>query len=300
MDVETSSTTLRTIVTFGDSITDGLTVNPMSRNTFIENITNLGTDERYPDFLQRRLDAMAPGMFAVVNAGIAGNRLTAGPFAPFFGTAGLERLDTDVIEVPGVTDVIVHMGINDIAFDGPTQSAQTTTIGDTVVAGLEETITRLQAKNLRVVLATVMPAYGANGGGGSMNTAGHGSDISETVRQNVNTWIRGPGAAMADGLIDWAACMHDPNDVRVINPIYNSGDNLHPNAAGYAHMANCIDLAKSFPVTAAVTPPPVAQSEPVPDNGRFGGAALGLLLLPLAVMALRRRRGMHGNTTLHR
>lgn len=293
VDVETNDPSLRTIVAFGDSIFDGLTVNPLAENTFVEDITTLGADERYTDFLQKKLDAFAPGTFAVVSAAIAGNRLTAGPFAPFFGDAGLERLDSDVIAVPGVTDVILHLGINDIAFDIPTQTVMTTAIGETLIAGIEESITRLKAAGLRVILGTVMPAVGGNGGAGTPLAAMtgvnigllHGSDVSETVRQTVNAWIRGPGAALADGVIDFAACTHAPDDISRIHPDFNSGDNLHPNAVGFEAMAECSDVAKNFPLKAGgpSTPtPPVIGAPGLADGGSLGLWALAGLLPALA------------------
>ncbi len=251
LDVQTMDPKPRTVVTFGDSITDGLTVNPATDNTFIENLANLGTDERYPDFLQRRLDAIPKYKpFAVVNAGIAGNRLTAGPYAPFFGPRGLDRLETDVLQVPGVTDVIVHMGINDIAFDESAQTIGSRAIAQTVIAGFKELITRLHARGIRVMLGTIMPAKGAGLGSASPAVNGgvaHGTDITDSLRIEVNQWILGPGKAMSEGVVDFDVCMRDPRNTSFLNPAYNSGDNLHPNAAGYSVMANCVDLARLFP-----------------------------------------------------
>lgn len=302
LDVESSDPSLRTIVAFGDSIFDGLTVNPLAENTFVENIATLGTDERYVDFLQKRLDAAAPGKFAIVNASIAGNSLTLAPLAPFFGTAGLQRIDTDVIGVPGVTDVIMHLGINDIAFSIPTQTVMTTGIGDSLIAGLEESIAKLQAAGIRVILGTVMPAVGANGGAPTPLAAAaglnigllHGSDISETVRQNVNAWIRSTGAEMADGIIDFAACMHAPDDVTRLNPEFNSGDNLHPNPAGFEAMANCTDIAKNFSVSPASGGGSGGGGLPVTPSvpgltGESTGGSLGLWILAGFIPVLARR-----------
>ena len=36
--------------------------------------------------------------------------------------------------------------------------------------------------------------------------------------------------------------MRDPADPLALNPAYNSGDDLHPNDAGYQAMANAISL----------------------------------------------------------
>ena len=247
LDIQTLDPQPRVVVAFGDSITDGLTVNPNTDNTFIEDLTSLGAEQRYPDFLQRRLDGMGRSkMQAVVNAGIAGNRLTAGPFAPFFGPRGLDRLETDVIQVPGVTDVIVHMGVNDIAFDNDAQNTGNRTIAKTLIAGFQETITRLQAKNIRVLLGTIMPGRGAGFGAASPTVNGgaaHGTEITDSLRIEVNSWIRGPGAALSNGVIDFDACTRDPARPSYLNPQFDSGDHLHPNPAGFLAMANCVNLA---------------------------------------------------------
>ena len=45
-----------------------------------------------------------------------------------------------------------------------------------------------------------------------------------------------------DGIVDFDACLSDPKQPGYLAPQYNSGDNLHPSPAGYAAMAECIDL----------------------------------------------------------
>ena len=67
----------------------------------------------------------------------------------------------------------------------------------------------------------------------------------EAIREAVNAWIRTSGAF--DGVIDFDAVMSDPVDPLRLNPIYDSGDHLHPNDAGYQAMANAINLGMLFP-----------------------------------------------------
>jgi lysophospholipase L1-like esterase len=45
-----------------------------------------------------------------------------------------------------------------------------------------------------------------------------------------------------DGVIDFNAATRDPASPERFLPAYDSGDHLHPNDAGYAAMANAIDL----------------------------------------------------------
>ena len=87
------------VVAFGDSITDG------SRSTTDAN-------NRWPDVLARRLAARKIAL-GVANGGIGGNRVLSEGAAQA-GVNALARFDRDVLDVPGVTYVIVLEGINDI------------------------------------------------------------------------------------------------------------------------------------------------------------------------------------------
>jgi lysophospholipase L1-like esterase len=61
-------------------------------------------------------------------------------------------------------------------------------------------------------------------------------------------------------VIDFATAVADPGHPEQLNPAYDSGDHLHPNAAGYRAMANVINLKA------------LLSNKPV---GRPGGAPVG-------------------------
>ncbi len=92
-----------TVVVFGDSITDGFQ-------------STVGRNDRWPDDLARRLDALDGPTLSVADEGISGNRVLRG--SRFFGASAEARFRRDVLDQPGVRDVIVLEGINDIGF-GP-------------------------------------------------------------------------------------------------------------------------------------------------------------------------------------
>ena len=63
----------------------------------------------------------------------------------------------------------------------------------------------------------------------------------EAKRQAVNQWIRTSKAY--DAVIDFDKAIRDPRNPAAIRAAYDSGDNLHPNDAGYQAMADAIDLS---------------------------------------------------------
>ena len=202
------------IVTLGDSITDG------TRSTS-------GTNSRWPDVLARRLQANpATRHLSVLNAGIAGNRVLGEANA----TAGinvLARFDRDVLAQTGVRYVVVLEGINDIglARQSPTPSAAE------LIAGHQQMIERAHIRGLTIIGATLTPFEGA----------AYYTPEGEVKRQAVNAWIRTSKAY--DGVIDFDAVIRDPAQQTKFLPAFNSGDNLHPNDAGYRAMGDGIDLA---------------------------------------------------------
>ena len=75
----------------------------------------------------------------------------------------------------------------------------------------------------------------------------HGTAITDSIRREVNAWIMSSGAKLADAVVDISSCVADPHNTSYLNPAYNSGDNLHPNPAGYQAIANCVNLPAVFP-----------------------------------------------------
>lgn len=200
------------VVAVGDSITDGTRSTP-------------DTNNRWPDHLARRLAARGGSTVAVLNAGIAGNRLLS-EGAPQVGVNVLARFDRDVLLQPGVTHVVVMEGINDIgqARQNPTPSSAD------LIAAHQQLIARARARGLKVYGATLTPFEGAN----------YWTAEGEAKRQAVNQWIRTSGSY--DAVIDCDAATRDPQQPTRFLPQYDSGDHLHPNDAGYRAMGEAVDL----------------------------------------------------------
>lgn len=212
------------VVAFGDSITDGFQGSP-TPGMPVEGEAGLDANARYPDFLSRRL-ARAGRDVGVLNAGISGNRLLAGAEAPFpYGRSGLHRFRTDVLDQPGVRDVIVLLGINDLGNDEALPARA-------VITGLKKLVRRAERRDLRVHLGTLLPT------GGAART--HGSEATRQRRATINRWVR--KQRIAHSVIDFDKAVRDPQDPDRLRPEYDSGDALHPSTAGYRAMARAIPL----------------------------------------------------------
>ena len=211
-----SSTARGTVVAFGDSITDGYH-------------SSTGTYTRWPDFLGRRLGAgPGPQRLSVVDAGIGGNRVLTDVPNPWQGVSALKRFGHDALGQPGVKDVILFEGINDIGNNaGP--GGQPLTAED-LIDGYRTLIGQAHAAHVDVIGGTLMPDKGN----------GYYTPAAEAIRRSVNRWIRTSGAF--DGVIDFDRTMRDPANPAALNPAYDSGDHIHPNDEGMRAMADAIDL----------------------------------------------------------
>lgn len=202
----------RVLVTLGDSITEGFgsTVNEFR-----------GWSDR---LAERLADYRATREWSVVNAGINSNRLLHnGP-----GTGALARFDRDALSVPGIAAIILLEGINDIGYSHTVPSEAVDAVE--IIAAYQQLIERAHASGIAVIGATIMPFEGSH----------YYVPAGEQARQTVNAWIRTGGAF--DGVIDFDAAMRDPAHPTEVLADLQRGDHLHPNDAGYAAMANAIDL----------------------------------------------------------
>jgi len=208
-----------TVVTLGDSITDG-------------NGSTPDTDRRWPDALAQRL---APHGIGVANAGISGARL----LRDGMGQNALARLERDVLAQPGVTDLIVLLGINDIGWPGSPFAPQEAPVTlEELGAGYRQLVAAAHVRGVRVTAGTLPPFEDALQG---TPYAGHYSPAKERLRVRFNDWIRHAG--VFDAVADFDAVLRDPSNPRRLRAGYDSGDHLHPGDAGYRAMAAAIDIA---------------------------------------------------------
>ena len=218
IDVSAGSDT-KVVVALGDSLTGGFG-------------STVDANHRWTDLLSARLATRKGGgpPIGVVNAGIGGNRL----LHDFFGPNALARFDRDVLAQPSVGYLIVLLGINDFGLPGGRNLPQEEVTSDDVIAGYRQLIQRANSYGIKVFIATIPPF------GPLPQRPGYYSDAAETKREAVNDWIR--TNKEDQGYIDFEVALRDPkNHIRMLGA-YDSADHLDPNDAGYAVMANAIEM----------------------------------------------------------
>jgi lysophospholipase L1-like esterase len=208
------------IVTFGDSITDG------------HGATTNGND-RWPDDLAARLQSVARlRSLSVLNQGLGGNRLLLDGSGP----NAVARFTRDVLGQPGVRYAMVFEGVNDLgtatrlAEITPTEHELLVTH---MIGAMQQMIERAHSNGIRIFGATITPYFGSE--------YYHPNAANEADRQKVNAWIRAAGHF--DGVLDFDKVVADPAQPTRLLPSFDSGDHLHPSAAGFKAMANSIPLA---------------------------------------------------------
>ena len=194
---------------------------------------------QWPRALAERLDSRHVNNLGVVSTAIAGNRLlfnSAGPSGPetHWGQSVLTRFDRDVLGQAGVQDVIVWIGLNDLAGAGAFYPASEQASVDDVIAGLRQLVGRAHEYGLTILGCTISPM------GGNTSLPGFDTPAHEAARVALNQWIR--TSRVFDGVVDADLVLRDPSQPTRLLPAYDSGDHLHPNTNGGRAVANSIDL----------------------------------------------------------
>jgi lysophospholipase L1-like esterase len=185
----------------------------------------------------------ATAHISISNQAAGGNRiLTDGK-----GPNALSRVDRDVLAHTGVKYAMIYEGVNDINKLEPATAEAQTALGDRLIAAFKQVVARLHAAGIPVFAATITPfSAPANVSSGSCTAEPNSCPTREATRQRLNTFIRTSG--LFDAVIDFDRVVADPAVALQMNPLFNSGDFLHPNVAGYTAMAEAfpLDLFERF------------------------------------------------------
>jgi lysophospholipase L1-like esterase len=206
------------LVATGDSITDGYGVAPDSNG-------------RWTDLLAARL-RKENMVYGVVNAGIGGGRM----LRDGLGTNLAARFDRDVLSRAGVTHALVLIGVNDLGGlhrNTPDLPPERRQLLAELMMAYRQLAARAHAHGVCLIGATLTP-YADSG-------YYHPGTENEADRQALNEWIRHSG--VFDAIADTDAALRDPAQPQRMLKAVDSGDGLHPSAAGYAAIAAAVPAA---------------------------------------------------------
>lgn len=208
------------LVAIGDSITDG-------------SGSGKDRDERWPDYLARRLADEGGPRVAVINTGINGNRMLRDDTGPNL----LSRFERDVLARPGVTHALVLIGVNDMGHllraGADTPEARQAMMTE-LQAGWRTLAAQAHARGVCLIAGTITPYTG----GRTYKPQPH----NEADRLALNDWLR--GSDLFDGVADFDAAVRDPAAPERLQKAFDSGDSLHLSPAGYRAMAGAVPLAR--------------------------------------------------------
>jgi len=241
------------IVAFGDSITDGY------------GYTNVGFS--WVDALQRRFSMLPPAQqMPVVNEGIAGNTMAAFPPNTTYatksgGVAGETRFANDALAWPGVKDVLLLLGTNDIWFGAGGETVKPIPPYGTplsIEGAMRNVVNQAHARGVKIYGITLLPR--ATSTAADHDQAEYWGPHEQAILSAVNTWMLS-GAGGFDGVIDLAAVMGDVyngacDPTTPFAPYFNP-DHLHPNVAGETVMGNAISTTIFGMAQAPQLSPPV-------------------------------------------
>ena len=196
----------KTVVFFGDSITDGVSGTNDTRNN-------------YPDIFSAKIHQKIKNLdIAVINKGIIADRLTE---------KGIERYAHDVLNIKGVKYIVVLYGVNDLNAINRTSSQ--------IISAYKSIIKQAHKKNLYIYSGTILPFS-------EYQRKYKWNKKKEKVRKEVNEWIRKtkPDKGGFDAVFDYDKGVKDPKNETRLADIYDCGDGIHPSLKGYQKMVDCI------------------------------------------------------------
>ena len=199
----------KTIVCFGDSITEGVGSTTDGHNRWPDQFaSNLQENRKYSNI-------------GVANAGIGGNRIC---------DQGVGRFEHDVLEIKGVKYIIVLYGINDMIHKNTNSSE--------IISAYEKIISKAHDYKLFIYAGTILPA-------GKYLTW---SEDNEKNRNEVNEWIRNTRKEEGgfDDYFDFDKYLRDEKNETNLADIYDSGDGLHPSKEGHKAIADVINNLDLF------------------------------------------------------
>lgn len=203
----------RAIVCFGDSI----------------------TSQAWPDYLKLRCKNEGYKNTAIVRRAVSGSRILRQYDCldyECYGWSGKIRYPHD-LPTDGADTVVILHGINDIIHPVGVEENKFRPITDLPTAeelfeGVKKYIRIARELGYKVYVCTLLPNKGWR----------TDAPFRQEIRNAFNEMIR--NTDLADGVIDFDLAMRQEKEPDCLIPEYDSGDHLHPGAAGHKKMATII------------------------------------------------------------
>ena len=190
------------------------------------------TAQDWPDYMKLALKEAGISNVSVIRRATSGSRILREYDNITYESYGLKGTNRFNHEVPtdGADTVIIQQGINDIIHPvgvevNPFRPMSDLPTVDEMIEGYSWYIEQARALGYKVYVGTLLPIEG-------WRTY---APFREELRQQFNNWLR--ASAPVDGLIDFDAAVRKTNHIEAFEADYDSGDHLHPSAAGYKRMA---------------------------------------------------------------
>lgn len=194
------------------------------------------TAQDWPDYLSLRCKELGINDLSVIRKATSGSRILREYSCITYESYGLKATNRFLHEIPsanGVDTIILQQGINDIIHPvgvdvNPFRPMSDLPTIDELIEGFKYYITEARKLGLKVYAGTLLPIKG-------WRTY---ADFRDVLRNQFNDFIR--TTDLIDGCIDFDKAVRNPDDPAAFLPEYDSGDHLHPSAAGYKAMADAI------------------------------------------------------------
>ncbi|PWI45259.1 hypothetical protein CK485_03665 [Streptomyces sp. ICBB 8177] len=232
-DLDVTTDNMPTQAVLGDGLVDPIQANSKAQ----------ANGYRIPDIMDDTVPT-SPDSYSTIAEGIQANELMTdfpepnASGARVGGAAALSRIDRDILDQPGLGEVIVTEGLEDL-LGGRSDE-------DLEANGYTALVQQLQGWGVSTTLASLTPCDGYPGDSTSLN-----DPCTSTVdgyRTNVNAWLGGgnvgspwstPAVYFAD--FDQAVAVPDTtDDEEKLNSQVDTGDHVNLNSNGYAAEAATI------------------------------------------------------------
>ena len=194
----------------------------------------------------RWTDRVSDTGVVIANAGVSGGALGR---PGLFGTVPATTRASALLAEPNVTDLVILLGTNDLDLGSS---------GPAVLGALDNVLAQARSRGVTAWVGTILPRANPQW-----------SAYQEREREFVNAWLKTVWLTSRGGrLIDTEAAVRDPSVPTRLRLAYDSGDHLHPNAAGEAALAAAV-LKALGPIRIPVVPPvptptPTSPTPPSP------------------------------------